>query len=290
MTYVKVCLCSVLIVLLNGSILHGQEQTSLKSAQRHFDRARWLEANSDPAAEQEYKLAIEARNGSYAEAWQGLERFYAAQLRFFEASTALQNYISLTPKMRHEGDVEELLNLRQAAELQSRIAKSDPPLLEDLLQFGPNVMAYGGPDKAAKYAEMAVRFYPNSSAAYLMLAGYLPSDSPEGKERQRELLEQAIRLDMSSSAARSQLGWYYLRLGKHLVEAELEFRKALDISREQNADAWYGLAHVLSAQGQNKDAIQAYHNHLRLRKIPSANDAYVRREIERLSKFHPDCR
>jgi tetratricopeptide (TPR) repeat protein len=272
-------------MVLSGSIYSlPQEQAYVRKAERHFDRAGWLETNGDPGAEQEYKLAIAARGGRYPEAWQGLERVYAAQLRFSEASAALQNYMVLTPKRSHAGDVEELQRLQQAAELQIRISVSEPPSLEDLLQFIPNVMAYGGLAKATTYGEMAVRLYPNSSMAHLTLARYLPSNDPDQRKKQLTLIEKAIELDPDSSAAHSQLGWYYFSIGGHVEESAREYRKALELSSEQNVDAWYGFAQVLSTKGQNKDAIEAYRNYLRLRKVPSQNDNYVRREIERLQK------
>jgi tetratricopeptide (TPR) repeat protein len=251
-------------------------------AERHFDRAGWMAANNDAGAEQEYKLAIDARGGRFPEAWQGLSRAYHGQLRFSEAATAWQNYMALTPERRHEGSVESLQSLRRADVLKSRIDNSKAPRLDDLLQFIPVVVGYGGLAKATQYGEMAVRLYPNSSEAHLMLARYLPFDDPNQKTRQLELIEKAIELEPSSTAAHSQLGWYYFPL--QVDESIREFRKALELSREQNSDAWQGLAKGLAIKGQNKDAIEAYRNHLRLRKVPSQNDNYIKQEIERLQK------
>lgn len=266
----------------------SKDRESVSMAEQHFDRADWLEANGDPAAEAEYKLAIAARNGRYPDAWQGLERVYQGQLRFSEAAVALQNYMVLAPRRRHDGLVEELKTLRQAAELQSRINNSQPPLLEDLLQFIPFVMGYGGPTQATAYGEMAVKLYPNSSKAYLMLARYLPPNQTEQKQRELTLIKRAIELDPNSSAAYGQLGWHYFSIGNNVEASNDAFKKALELSSGQNVDAWYGTAQVLAVQGKNKDAIEAYRNYLRLRKVPSQNDNYIKREIERLQKDGKD--
>jgi len=281
----KLWLCAILLLGFVGQVSSfAQEQAYLKKAEQHFDRAGWLEANDDPAAEQEYRLAIEARGGRYPQAWLGLQRVYAAQLRFSEAATALENYMVLTPKRRHEGDVKELQSLRQAAELQSRIKSSEQPALDDLLEFIPDVVAYGGLVKGTTYAEMAVRLYPDSSQAYLILARYLPLNDPERKKRELTLLEKALELDPNSSVAHSQLGWYYFSIEGRADESDRHFRKALELSRDQNVDAWYGLAHSLTAEGQNREAISAYRNYLRLRKVPSQNDNYIKQEIKRLQR------
>ena len=277
----RLCLVSILALAVLSTVCLGQRVADSK-AQEYFDRATDLAARNDPQAEQQYRFAIEARGGKYPEAWQGLERVYHSQLRFSEAAVALENYVALTPSRKHDGEVEELFKLREAANLKNLIDRSGEPPLNQLLQFIPIVAAYAGLEKAFTYAERAITLYPDSSAAFLTAARFMPPNAMDQERRRLTLIEKAISLEPSSSAAHAQLGWYYLSIRSHLEQSTAEFRKALELSGDSNADAWNGLGQCLAIQGRNQEAVNAYLNYLRMRKVPSQYDNYIKREIERL--------
>jgi tetratricopeptide (TPR) repeat protein len=269
-------------LLLNFSSLcyvRAQETEKGRTAKQHFERAEQLAAFRDPKAEQEYKLAIQSCDGHYPQAWFELSRILQRQLRLTEAVTALQNYISQTPQDDHIADAKDLADLKRAIELQNRIDKVNGLSLEEYLEFIPLVAGFGDAKDALPYAEKALTLYPSSSEANLMLARFLPI---EQKARRLTLVKTAIELSPNNPAAHSQLGWYYYSPEGDIKKSIQEFRKALELTDGQYADAWQGLGQALTADGQKTEAIEAYRNYLKTRRVPSQYDNYVAREIDRL--------
>lgn len=280
MTMFRLLLCLPLVLcFISPASLKAQTLKDDKEARLHFDRAMKLSAYDSPQAEQEYRLAIAACDGYYPEAWQELSRFLQRKLRFTEAIKALQIYIEQSSGQDRTAALDDLADLKRAAELQERIDTLDKISLEDLLEFTSLVAIYGQLKDAVPYAEQAIRLYPNSSRAYLLLANFLPTDQ---KERRLALLKKAIELEPNNADTHAQLAWYYFSPDGNIKEAIAEFRKALKLSNGSYADAWRGLGIVLTIDGQTEQAVKAYQNYLRTRKMPSRFDNYVEREIMRL--------
>jgi tetratricopeptide (TPR) repeat protein len=282
----KVRLWSFLIIFLSiTSLAHAQStsQISLREskAQQHFERAIQLDIFDDPYAEKEYRLAIKSSNGFYPEAWKKLAQFLQHQLRFSEAAEALENYINQTPEDDHSYSRKNLMDLNQIVILQKRLASSDPPSLEDLLKFIPLIAGFGKQEDAIPYAEKTIILYPTSNKAHLALSRLLPTNQ---KERQFELIKKAVELDPTDPEAHTELGGYYFLPVGDLPESIKEFRKALEVSNGQYANAWQGLGRALAACGMKKEAIEAFQNYLRTRKSPSPYDNDIKREIDELTR------
>lgn len=248
-------------------------------AKKHFDQARELDSLNDGRAEQEYRAAIKARGGSYPEAALQLSFYLQRKGRFSEAAELLQNYINETPKSDHHPDLEEVAELRKAAQLQERIQKPGKPDVKDLLDLASLVARYQRIKDGLPYAERALNLYPDSSAAHIVVARLLVGSGQE--QRRYELLRNAIELDPGSARAHHQLGWYYIEVVRS-KEAADEFRKALELSDSQLGDAWQGLGWALSGLGQNKEAIDAFRNYLHSGDAPEQYRIKVEQQIEKL--------
>jgi tetratricopeptide (TPR) repeat protein len=277
--------CWLLLVLLAGLlsfVLENQAQTKPQDKGKlHFDRARDAELLNDPQAEKEYRLAIEARNDLYPDAFLHLSFYLAGQLRFSEAVVVFREYIRQTPNEDHTGHPEKLKDLQRGAILQEHIEKTDRPELSDLLDLASLVLRYGryGPKQSVPYAEKATELYPTSSEAHLLLARSLVGSAHQ--TRRLQLLKKAVELDPSNPRAHNQFGWYYLERVRGLEAAE-EFRKALELSNEALTDSWQGLGHALVLQGKNKEAIGAFNRYLESGDVPKSYERVLREEIKRL--------
>lgn len=277
-------MCSLLglmLLLSMGCYAEARQGATEREAKRHLERAMELESTDDSRAEREYRLAIKARAGRYPEAQRKLSAFLTTQLRFEEATEVLKEYISQAFREDHSSDLELLSELERAETLQKRINGQKKPSLDDLLEFAVLVMKHARPEDGRPYAERALKLYPDSSKSNLLLARLL---RPEESTQQLNLIRRAIELDPSDPEAHSQLGWFYFLPGRNTKGAIGEFRKALDLSNGQYADAWQGLGHVLVLVGSRKEAIEAYRNYLRTRKTPSPYDDVIKRKIEMLEK------
>lgn len=271
-----------LVILFSvGSAIGVGAQEPLDRATIHFERAAQLAAHRDQKAEQEYRLAIYYRGGNFPEAWLNLSQFLKQQLRFSEAATALQNYLAQTDQKDLEADFEELTVLQRAANLQNRIDQSKKATLEDYLEIIPIVARYGEGKDALTYAEKAVKSYPASSEALVAVARYLP---PDQQTRRSFMLQKAIELAPNNATAHALLGWDYFLAKGNAKEAIKEFNKAIEFSNGQYADAWEGLGRALIVEGDHKRAADAFRNYLRVRKVPSQYDNYIKREIEQLER------
>jgi tetratricopeptide (TPR) repeat protein len=234
----------------------GRSQSeSDAEAKKHFQRALRLDALNDIGAEQEYKAAIGARGGNYPEASLELSFYLRRRGRFSESSQSLQAYITQTPQVDHQNDLEELADLRKAAGMKQRIDNSQRPEARDLMDFAVFVARYQGVRDAVPYAQKSVDLYPNSSEAHVLLARLLTGSGQQ--ERRYSLLRRAIELDPKSANAHHELGWYYIGAFRG-SEAADEFRKSLDLSDGKLGDAWQGLGWALSNQGLRREAIKLF--------------------------------
>lgn len=281
MKFLTLSLCILLLTHSPFVYLRTPQSKRDQQARRHLERADELESRDDPHTEQEYRLAIRTRERRYPEALQKLSWYLQHNLRFSEAAAALKDYIQQTPREDHSDDIRDVGELRHAASLQKRVDSSAEPKLDDLLEYVRLVNGYATSGDAVPYAERAVKLYPSSGKAYVSLARLLRT---EEKDRQFALLQKAAELDPQSAETHSALGWYYFSPGRNLEKAVQEFRKALDLSGGQYADAWQGLGHVLTVQGQKKEAIEAFRSYLRTRKSPTQLDKEVERLIEQLER------
>jgi tetratricopeptide (TPR) repeat protein len=280
----NVALSLFLVSFLNTWILISQDDSADKRVQvakGHLQRAREYASFNDPRAENEYKLAIKTCGSCKPEAYQEFSLYLQHHLRFSEAATALNRYIIQTPGKNHTDDLADLAKLTQAAKLQRRIENSKKPTLEEIADFVFIVWGYGGQDDAIPYSEKALSLYPQSAKAHFVLGKLL---SNRQKQRALELLQKAVELEPYNPEAHSELGWYYLWSTGENKRAEFEFREALRFSNNKDETAWQGLGHVFARMGRNEEAVEAFRNYLRVRKVPTQYDSEIQHLIEKLER------
>lgn len=283
MLNVRLCSSAILLLVISNLALAGGPQVSQGGqAEQHLRRARALESSNDPDAEREYRLAIGARGGRYPRAVRELSWYLQRRLRFSEAASLLEDYISQTPDRDHADDFNELKDLKRAAALQAQIADSEKPVLSDLVEYVNLVSVYGGNKfkDARAYAEKAVSLYPTSSEAYVSLAiTMIGSESA----RRFEVLRKAIELKPDNPEAHRWLGWEY-NAGGRLGEAAAAYRKALEVSGGKLVEAWRGLGEVLVSQGKYKEALEAFRNYLKSGRAPRHGEKVIQQKIKELEK------
>lgn len=276
----KSWLCLVMLLGISSAVDVGAQEKNDR-ATVHLERAAQLAAHRDRNAEQEYKLAIRYRDGNFPEAWLHLSRFLKLQLRFSEAAAALQNYLAQTDEKDLQEDFEELTILQRAATLKKRVDESEKATLEDYLELTPIVARYADAKDVLPYAEKAVKNYPESSEALVAVARVLP---PDQQARRTSVLQKAIELEPENAAAHALLGWDHFLVKGNAKEAIKEFNKALEVSNGQYIDAWEGLGRALIVEGKREEAAEAFRSYLRMRKVPSQYDLYIKQQIELLEK------
>ena len=260
--------------------------------QQIFENARSLDTLGDPRAEEECRRAIAARNGVYPEAWRWLSRYLARRVRFAEAEQALRTALKQTKEKVWEGDREELKVFKRGAELKARSDAGDNLSADESIELVNLIDQYGKTKAALPYAEKAVAEYPNSAKALTTLAALLTGDVQQ-RQRAIVLLNQAVSLEPANPDVYLSRGsGYYWRLGDG-IQAELDFRRAMELSKRPNivASAWYGLGDALAKQGRLQEAISAYQKFLKLRpKSFAHHDGAVRQAIATLKAYlkNPD--
>jgi predicted Zn-dependent protease len=270
-------------VLISAFFLAPQyrwQESQRRIAGTHLERARDLELEKNPKAEDEYKLAIRAMGGKYPEALRDLCFYLRRHLRFSESAVQLSRYIAQTPREEHGDDIEELNELREAARLKIRVYRFKKPLLRDLVEYSRLVSRYADNQSldALPYAERAVRLYPNSANAYENLARVLVR--PGQDERRCRALRKAIELGASSSTMYFDLANCELVTG-HTQEAVDAFRKTLNISNGKLTDAYEGLGFALGQLGRREEAIGALRTYLEQARIPEQQRSQVEQRIKR---------
>ncbi|MEO8572685.1 MAG: winged helix-turn-helix domain-containing protein [Pyrinomonadaceae bacterium] len=170
--------------------------------------------------------------------------------------------------------VQNLISTRIASALalqlnavdQRRIEKkytADPDAYESYLRGRYHVLKVTEPEirKAISFYELAVEHDPNYALAYagmadayrvLASAAYAP-----GREvcpKAKELADRAIALDETISEAHAVLGWIAFLYDWDRDSAEKEFRRAIELSRN-DSEAHRGYAHFLSNALRHDEAI-----------------------------------
>lgn len=272
--------------LLPAPSIKSQESRE-RIATKHLERARSLELENNPKAEDEYRLAIRARAGRYPEALRELSFYLERRMRFSESAAALEKYISQTPLQQRDDDIQELSELREAATLKLRIDRLKKPPLQDLVEYSRLVSRYADNQflDALPYAESAVRLYPDCVDAYLALVRALIG--PGQEERRCKMLQRAVALGATSPSHYFDLGNCELVIG-HMQAAAAAFQKTLDISNAEFTDAYEGLGLALAQLGRRTEAIAALRRYLELAKIPEQErpqlEQRIKRHIEQLEK------
>jgi tetratricopeptide (TPR) repeat protein len=282
----------VLVIIMTSiiaSILSVQAQSNepnlLAKAKAHFQRARSYDAERDPRAEEEYRLAIATRRAFYPEAWELFSYYLARKLRFAEAADALRTYLKQIRQKPHPTDLERLRLLGRGAELKHRNDRGEILPSEEMVALVHLVDQFGEPGDALPYAEKAVKSHPESAKALVALAELIGS---ENKDRALDLLNRAVMLEPNEASVYTARGWCYYRSYRNWVDAEADFRRAIELSRGSSPSAWLGLGDSLAQTGNRKEAIDAYRKYLKIRpKTAAHHDGVVEQAIQRLQTSIP---
>ena len=234
-----------------------------RCAEEHLDVARGNFGSGDSLAEKELRLAAEGCGGDYPEAWLELSEFLSRHTRYKEAADALKRYIKLTPRLPHQEDFKDLRRILRAAELKERVDGSQTPPEQDLIELISHLRASGSLDPVRPYAKKLIQLYPDSIDAILVFADLT---LPETKDLSRELINKAIQMEPRNVDVRIRSGWLYFLSLENFPQAEAEFRTALDLSRGQKSEAWYGLGYTLLHLDRKKESATAFRNYLRANK------------------------
>jgi tetratricopeptide (TPR) repeat protein len=142
------------------------------------------------------------------------------------------------------------------------------------------VAGSGERSDAVPYAEKAVALYPASTRALVTLAGLIRWQQ---KEKALELLDRAVAFEPNDPSMYVARGWCYFWAYGNPVKAEVDFRRAIELSKGANVSAWAGLGDSLARQGRRDEAIAAYNKYLSIRpKSVAHNDGEIRKSIEML--------
>jgi tetratricopeptide (TPR) repeat protein len=254
-------------------------------AEAHLERAKDFELDNDPRAEQEYRLAIQAKKGNYPEALRELSYYLQRHMRFSEAAEVLQKYIDQTSGENDKDDAEELDDLRRAARLKQNIQTANKPLLQDLIGYSKLVSRYADNQiiDALPYAERAVKFYADSAEAHLELARLLIG--PGQGRRRCQVLQKAIALGAGLPIHYMDLGNCEMMLGEWQPAVEA-FQKALALSNGKLTDALGGLGMAFAQLGRKKEAAEALRSFLESAKttgpLRPEYEQQIKRMIEKL--------
>lgn len=276
-------LVALICLLLVAHVVRGQSSKPNPDCGReHFERAQLHEAADDPRAEQEFRNAIGECRDVYPEAWLELSSYLAGKQRFDEAVNAWRKYLAQSDKKTRQTNPERLRRLKRVAELKSRNDRGDTVSVEEMIELVHLVDGFASRGDAVPYAEKAVKLYPESTTALVVLANLLKSTQ---KDRALELLNRAVSFaptDPSLYVTRG--GCYFWSFGDP-IKAEADFRRALELSNESNASAWAGLGDSLARMGQRAEAIAAYQKYLSKRpKSAEQYDGEIRKSIELLRR------
>jgi TolB-like protein/Tfp pilus assembly protein PilF len=120
---------------------------------------------------------------------------------------------------------------------------------------------YGAnPAKVGAYLDQAIQLDPNFAAAYAALAGnhyvanYFPGLAPRDVyPKVKEAAQKALSLDPTLVPAHGQLAGVALEYDWDFVEAEKEYKRALEYN-PNSADIHHSYAHFLLSMGRTKEA------------------------------------
>lgn len=245
---------------------------------------------ADERAKQEFDLA---RSNAIAcpKVFLVLAEDQSRELHFREAADLLEDYLRLTPRENHARDRKDLRNWRRASLLKDRVDRSARPSLTDLVELVFLIDGYGdrkGID-AVPYAEKALQLYPNAPEAILSFVDLTMAgiQTPAEIDRIRQLLDRAVTLAPANAKAHSMRGHFDLWWLNQPVSAEMDFRRALKLSRNLDTLAWKGLGNIYMKSGRKQQAISAFRTYLRLLKAKGAPvDTVVRHALQELEKVY----
>lgn len=255
------CLLVLPIFAFTGTASAVQRQ-KLNDATRHLEQARSLIVSAPIQAEKEFKLAIEGRNGHYPEALEELAWLLAKQLRFDEAASIYAKYLELSPNRFQKEGRKILKEFHRAVYLAVSISQTERPTEKELLEYTHIIYRNAqSAQPALPYAEKAVNLYPQSSMAYMTL-GDLMVRSEQGIKGETFLLK-AIELDPQNAEAYYHLGIYYSWWKPNSIrESVVEFQKAIEVSKGEFSQGWFGLGRALSSLGKKDEARNALQNYI----------------------------
>lgn len=263
-------------------IHHVKAQSDFVSAKEHFERARSYSSSDDPRAEEEYRQAIADRAGVYPEAWEWLSRSLAHKLRLHEAVTAWRTYIKQAGRKVLPTAQAQLQRLERGAELKGRSDAGDFLSAEESNELVRLVDGFGARGDAVPYAEKAVKLHPESAQALLALAYLIKL---EQKDRALELLNRAVVFEPNDPSVYLARAGYYFWVPLDPIKAELDYRRAIELSNGSIAAAWAGLGDSLARLGRRDEALAAYRRYLSIRPKSSAHyDGEIRKSIEMLRR------
>lgn len=275
-------------IFLVGFCLHSltaTAQSSVSTAKQHLERALSYSAAKDPRAEEEYRLAIAARGGVYPNAWEAFSTYLAYALRFKEAAAAWRKYLKQTKTKVSSSELEHLKRLDRGALLRSRHDNHQAMSLEEMLELAKLVDRFGSTQAAVPYAERAAELYPQSGEALITLAKLIQN---EQQDRALDLLSRAISFEPDNPSFYVARGSYFFWVQGNPRTSEIDFRKAIELSRGTNASAWAGLGDSLARMGRRDEAIAAYRRYLSIRPKTAAHyDEEIRKSIELLENNAP---
>jgi tetratricopeptide (TPR) repeat protein len=268
----------LLTLLLSAHAAKGQ--CANKLAKQHLESANSYNAADDARAEEEYRRAIALAKGRCPDAWLRLSYYLSERLRFSEAAGAARNQIKHLRRKAISANPERLRLLDRAAELHSRSLTNDPLSADEMVELVGLVDRFAEPTDAIPFAENAVKVYPESAKALVALANLIKFTQ---QERALELLNRAATLADKETFVFIARGWYFTWVRFMPLEAEKNFRRALELSNGTSASAWQGLGDSLSRQGRRTEAIEAYLRYLKIRPQHAAHyDEVIKRDIETL--------
>lgn len=270
-------------ILLVGFCLHSVSvtaQSNASSAKQHLERALSYSAAKDPRAEEEYKEAIAARGGVFPEAWEAYSTYLAYALRFEEAAAAWRKYLKQTKTKVSSIELERRKRLDRGTLLRSRYDDRQSMSLEEMLELTELVDGFGSTQDAVPYAERVAELYPQSGEALVALAKLIQNGQ---RDRALDLLNRGISYEPNKPSFYVARGNYFFWVQGNPRTAEVDFRKAIELSGGKNASAWAGLGDSLARIGRRDEALAAYRHYLSIRPKSAAHyDGEIRKSIELL--------
>jgi len=274
------------IACVAGFCIHYvKAQSDFVSAREHFERARSYSSADDPRAEEEYRQAIADRAGVYPEAWEWLSRCLAHKLRLPEAVTAWRTYIKQAGRKVLPTAQAQLHSLERGAELKSRSDSGEFLSAEESVELVRLVDGFADSRDAVPYAEKAVKLHPESAKALLALANLIKT---EQKDRALELFNRAVVFEPNDPSVYNARGGYYFWVRLDPIKAELDYRRAIELSNGLIAAPWAGLGDSLALLGRRDEALAAYRKYLSIRPKSAAHyDGEIKKSIEMLQSKSP---
>jgi tetratricopeptide (TPR) repeat protein len=251
--------------LVRATVQDHKELEDTSDCAAKLEQAEIFEMANDARAEAEFRSVVRTKGNHCPDAFLKLSQNLSRNLKLREAAEMLDVYVKIVPAKRRGYDKTDVRDLLHAARVQRRVSETAKPPLKDLLQLTHLVEGYGRgqADDAMPYAEKALRLYPDSVSAMLLVVDLL-LPAHKDKDRVEELLIRAAAIEPREARTYASRGWFYLWERGNSALAEKDFRLALSLSKNRNTLAWKGLGYALMQRGQKREAIAAFRSYLRL--------------------------